>query len=221
MKPRRRCAATGLGSGETSSGDGMPTQLPGRDDQFRLGTLEPFGQRSIGFARPRSCCRRSRSWPTRPGSLPRRARAAGARSIPSTPHPLNLFRVHWYNDAARHRRPRPRSHRAAPRADRCRGPIVVALGDRFPMIRAHKVLAAYAVPGAALVTGHFDPTAHRASGRRPATTAAAASPSRRIMGCRGVAVLPEGMSQRALPLARALDAPTRTTSSARRAPRAT
>ena len=57
--------------------------------------------------------------------------------------------------------------------------IVVVLGRRFPMIGAHKVLAAYACLAPRLVTGRFDPTHDSArSGRRPATTAAAASPSR-------------------------------------------
>ena len=42
-----------------------------------------------------------------------------------------------------------------------KAPIVVLLGRRFPMIGAHKVLAAYAcVPR--LVTGQFDPTCDRA-----------------------------------------------------------
>jgi cysteine synthase A len=37
-------------------------------------------------------------------------------------------------------------------------PIVVAFGDRFPMIHAHKVLAAYGCLAPRLVTGQFDPT---------------------------------------------------------------
>ena len=41
-------------------------------------------------------------------------------------------------------------------------PIVVVFGDRFPMIGAHKVLAAYACLAPRLVTGTFDPTRHRA-----------------------------------------------------------
>ena len=41
-------------------------------------------------------------------------------------------------------------------------PIVVAFGNRFPMIGAHKVLAAYGCLAPRIVTGQFDPTAHRA-----------------------------------------------------------
>ena len=40
--------------------------------------------------------------------------------------------------------------------------IVLALGNRFPMIRAHKVLAAYGCLVPRVVTGQFDPTRHRA-----------------------------------------------------------
>jgi cysteine synthase A len=41
-------------------------------------------------------------------------------------------------------------------------PIIVVFGDRFPMIDAHKVLAAYGCLVPRLVTGQFDPTRHRA-----------------------------------------------------------
>ena len=40
--------------------------------------------------------------------------------------------------------------------------IVVALGALFPMIRAHKVLAAYACLAPRLVSGRFDPARQRA-----------------------------------------------------------
>src|SRR5213593_4011322 len=36
-----------------------------------------------------------------PVTIPSRIRDALARVDPDTPHPLNLFRVHWYNDRAR------------------------------------------------------------------------------------------------------------------------
>ena len=64
------------------------------------------------------------------------------------------------------------------------------------MISAHKVLAAYGCLAPRVITGQFDPTAQPGrSGRPPGTTAAAASPSPGSCGCRGVAVLPEGMSR--------------------------
>ena len=81
-------------------------------------------------------------------------------------------------------------------------PIVVALGNRFPMIRAHKVLAAYGCLAPRVVTGQFDPTAHKAIWPSTGNYCRGGVAISRIMGCHGVAVLPEGMSRRALPLAR-------------------
>ena len=74
-------------------------------------------------------------------------------------------------------------------------PIVVLFGDRFPMIGAHKVLAAYACLAPRVVTGQFDPTRHRAVWPSTGNYARGGVAISRIMGCRGVAVLPAGMSQ--------------------------
>ncbi len=74
-------------------------------------------------------------------------------------------------------------------------PIVIALGDRFPMIGAHKVLAAYGCLAPRLVTGQFDPTHHRAVWPSTGNYCRGGVAISRIMGCRGVAVLPEGMSR--------------------------
>jgi cysteine synthase A len=74
-------------------------------------------------------------------------------------------------------------------------PIAVAFGDRFPMIGAHKVLAAYACLAPRVVTGQFDPTRHRAVWPSTGNYARGGVAISRIMGCRGVAVLPAGMSQ--------------------------
>ena len=73
--------------------------------------------------------------------------------------------------------------------------IVVALGALFPMIRAHKVLAAYACLAPRLVSGRFDPTRQRAVWPSTGNYCRGGVAISRILGCRGVAVLPEGMSQ--------------------------
>ena len=100
-------------------------------------------------------------------------------------------------------------------------PIIVVFGEPFPMITAHKVLAAYACLAPRVITGQFDPTRHRAIWPSTGNYARGGVAISRIMGCRGVAILPAGMSPGALRLARPLGAPTRPTSSARRAARAT
>ena len=73
--------------------------------------------------------------------------------------------------------------------------IVVVLGALFPMIRAHKVLAAYACLTPRLVSGRFDPTRQRAVWPSTGNYCRGGVAISKILGCRGVAVLPEGMSQ--------------------------
>jgi cysteine synthase A len=115
---------------------------------------------------------------------------------PDAPHPLNLFRTHWHNAADRRRRIALPEHIVLPRElTGVDAPIVVALGDRFPMIAAHKVLAAYACLAPRVVTGQFDPSAHRAVWPSTGNYCRGGVAISRIMGCRGVAVLPEGMSR--------------------------
>ncbi len=121
------------------------------------------------------------------------ARTAGVD--PGAAHPANLFRVHWFNDLAGDPVDVP-DHVVLPTAlTGVESPIVVAFGDRFPMIGAHKVLAAYACLAPRVVTGQFDPTQHRAVWPSTGNYARGGVAISRIMRCRGVAVLPAGMSQ--------------------------
>ena len=115
---------------------------------------------------------------------------------PDAADPLNLFRVHWFNDAARAGRAAVPEHLVLPRElTGVDAPIVIALGDRFPMIRSHKVIAAYGCLAPRIVTGQFDPTAQRAVWPSTGNYCRGGVAISRIMGCRGVAVLPEGMSR--------------------------
>ena len=74
----------------------------------------------------------------------------------------NLWRVHWYNDLAGGRVAVPDHVVLRRDLTGVDSPIIVVFGDRFPMITAHKVLAAYACLAPRIVTGQFDPTRHRA-----------------------------------------------------------
>jgi hypothetical protein len=115
---------------------------------------------------------------------------------PDDAHPSNLFRVHWYNGVLQRAVVPLPEHRILPPAlTGVDAPIVVALGDRFPMIHAHKVLAAYGCLAPRIITGQFDPTAHRAVWPSTGNYARGGVAIARIMGCRGIAVLPEGMSR--------------------------
>ncbi len=114
---------------------------------------------------------------------------------PHAPDPRNLWRVHWYNDLAGGRVVVP-EHVVLPSSlTGVASPIIVAFGDRFPMIGAHKVLAAYACLAPRVVTGQFDPTRHRAIWPSTGNYARGGIAISRIMASRGVAILPEGMSQ--------------------------
>ena len=131
-----------------------------------------------------------------PERIPAAVTADLAAVDPDAPDPRNLFRVHWGNDRTRRTRVRVPEHVVLPPAlTGVEAPIVVALGDRFPMIAAHKVLAAFACLAPRLVTGQFDPTTQRAVWPSTGNYCRGGVAISRIMGCRGVAVLPEGMSR--------------------------
>ena len=111
-------------------------------------------------------------------------------------HALNLFRVHWFNQPGRPFPAAVPDHIELPsELTGTNARIVIALGNRFPMIGAHKVLAAYSCLVARLVTGRFDPTSQRAVWPSTGNYARGGVAISKIMGCRGVAVLPEGMSR--------------------------
>ena len=111
------------------------------------------------------------------------------------PDARNLWRVHWYNDLAGGRVDVPEHVVLPPELTGVESPIIVVFGDRFPMITAHKVLAAYACLAPRVVTGQFDPTRHRAVWPSTGNYARGGIAISRIMASRGVAILPEGMSQ--------------------------
>ncbi len=131
-----------------------------------------------------------------PDTIPPGIAAALAGVDPDAAHPLNLFRAHWFNGPDRRTRAAVPVHVVLPpelTGIPCR--IVVALGDRFPMIRSHKVIAAYGCLAPRIVTGRFDPTAQRAVWPSTGNYCRGGVAISRIMGCRGVAVLPAGMSR--------------------------
>lgn len=131
-----------------------------------------------------------------PSRIPAPTTAALRSVDPDQADPRNLFRIHWYNDASRVGRTTVPDHVVLPpELTGVDARIAVAFGDRFPMIRAHKVLAAYACLVPRIVTGGFDPTSQRAVWPSTGNYCRGGVAISRILGCRGVAVLPAGMSQ--------------------------
>ncbi len=118
-----------------------------------------------------------------------------AGTDPDAPEVGNLFRVHWHNDATRRGLAAVPEHIVlSPQLTGVEAKIVVALGNRFPMIHAHKVLAAYGCLVPRLLSGKFDVDRHRAVWPSTGNYCRGGIAISRILGCRGVAVLPEGMS---------------------------
>lgn len=114
---------------------------------------------------------------------------------PDAPDPLNLFRVHWFNDATRKGfADVPDFVELPAQVTGVKARIVMLLGNRFPMIRAHKVLAAYGCLIPQIASGGFDPTRHRAVWPSTGNFCRGGVAISQILGCRGVAVLPENMS---------------------------
>ncbi len=115
---------------------------------------------------------------------------------PDAPDPRNLFRVHWHNDATRRGFAEVPEHIVLPSSlTGVDARIVVALGNRFPMIRAHKVLAAYGCLVPRLISGRFNLDKNRAVWPSTGNYCRGGVAISRILGCRSAAVLPEGMSR--------------------------
>jgi cysteine synthase len=131
-----------------------------------------------------------------PSTLPAAVRDRLASTDPDAADPVNLYRSHWFNAADRRGLTDVPVHLVLPSAlTGVEARIVVALGDRFPMIGSHKVIAAYGCLAPRIVTGQFDPTRQRAVWPSTGNYCRGGVAISRIMGCRGVAVLPEGMSR--------------------------
>ena len=115
---------------------------------------------------------------------------------PDAADPRNLFRVHWHNDHDRKGLSDVPVHIVLEeKVTGVKARIVVALGNRFPMIDCHKVLAAYGCLIPRLMSGVFDATQHRAVWPSTGNYCRGGVAIANLLGCRSVAVLPEGMSQ--------------------------
>jgi cysteine synthase A len=125
------------------------------------------------------------------------ARVAGLEEIgPDDRDPRNLWRVHWYNDGSRRERVEVPEHVVLPEElTGTPAKIVVALANRFPLVSCHKVLASYGCLAPRVVAGQFDPSSQRAIWPSTGNYCRGGVAISRLMGCRGVAVLPAGMSR--------------------------
>ena len=114
----------------------------------------------------------------------------------NAPNVENLNRIHWYNAPNEGGLVDVPDHFILTKeVTGVDAPIIVMNGGNFPMIGAHKVLPAYACLVVRLISGQFDPNYHRAIWPSTGNYCRGGVAISKILGCRGVAVLPEGMSQ--------------------------
>jgi cysteine synthase len=131
-----------------------------------------------------------------PRLIPAEVAAALAGVGADDADPRNLYRVHWFNDLSRKRSQATPAYLELPEAlTGVSARIIMAIGALFPMIRAHKVLAAYACLVPRLIAGRFDPTRQRAVWPSTGNYCRGGVAISRLLGCRAAAVLPEGMSK--------------------------
>ncbi len=111
-------------------------------------------------------------------------------------HPLNLYRINWYNDPKGKGFTKVPFYFEVPKAlTGTDAKILIMPGAFFPMVNVHKVLAAYGCLAPRLITGQFDPTVHKAIWPSTGNYCRGGVAVSRIMDCRGVAILPEEMSE--------------------------
>ena len=111
-------------------------------------------------------------------------------------HPLNLFRVHWHNNRNYDKFLDVPEYIVLPKElTGVDAKIIVNIGRLFPLIAAHKVLPAYACLIPRIINGDFDYQTHRAVWPSTGNYCRGGVAISKILGCRSVAVLPEGMSQ--------------------------
>jgi cysteine synthase len=131
-----------------------------------------------------------------PHTIPKEIQKALEGVGPDDKHPLNLFRIHWYNGMDRKTLVDVPMYLELPKSlTGVDATILITIGANFPMITAHKVLAAYGCLAPRLATGQFNPGKHRAIWPSTGNYCRGGVAISRIMGCRSSAVLPEGMSR--------------------------
>lgn len=114
----------------------------------------------------------------------------------SATDPINLFRINWHNE------PVPdgggldgvNAIEIPPALTGVEARVIALVGKWFPT-GAHKVGAAFGCLVPRLITGGFDPTAQKAVWPSTGNYCRGGAFDSRLLGCRALAILPEGMSQ--------------------------
>ncbi|MCL5260695.1 MAG: pyridoxal-phosphate dependent enzyme [Gammaproteobacteria bacterium] len=109
-------------------------------------------------------------------------------------NPLNLFRITWKNDIKTGLYGDV-NYIEIPREITGVKPRVIGLIGKYFPTGAHKVGAAFGCLVPRIVSGEFDPTKHKAVWPSTGNYCRGGAFDSAIMGCTGIAILPEGMSK--------------------------
>jgi hypothetical protein len=110
--------------------------------------------------------------------------------------PLNLFRVHWFNNRDHIGFSKVPEYVVLPNEfTGVEAKIIVNVGRLFPLIAAHKVLAAYGCLLPRILNGDFDYSKQKAVWPSTGNYCRGGVAISRILGLKSVAILPEGMSK--------------------------
>ena len=110
--------------------------------------------------------------------------------------PLNLFRVHWFNNKDHSCFSKVPENIVLPSEfTGVEAKIIVNIGRLFPLITAHKVLAAYGCLLPRILNGDFDYSKHKAVWPSTGNYCRGGVAISRILGLKSLAILPEGMSK--------------------------
>ena len=110
--------------------------------------------------------------------------------------PLNLFRVHWFNNRDHSDFAKVPEHIVLPSEfTGVEAKIIVNIGRLFPLITAHKVLAAYGCLLPRILNGSFDYENNKAVWPSTGNYCRGGVAISKILGLKSVAILPEGMSK--------------------------
>jgi cysteine synthase A len=112
---------------------------------------------------------------------------------PDAVDPLNLFRINWYNDRASGGFGEVNTFELPSALTGVEARIVAMVGKSFPT-RTHKVGAAFGCLVPRLVSGEFDPKTQRAVWPSTGNYCRGGAFDSAVLGCRSVAILPQGMS---------------------------
>ena len=110
--------------------------------------------------------------------------------------PLNLYRVNWFNNRDHSNFLKVPEHIVLPSEfTGVEAKIIVNLGRLFPLITAHKVLAAYGCLLPRILSGSFDYENHKAVWPSTGNYCRGGVAISKILGLKSIAILPEGMSR--------------------------